>query len=150
MTKSGNSGVQSAARFTTRETGRHRTAVRHGRALLGQPLRRRHFGGMMKAADAKLVKKVLKEEMFNDYYIKAVGKHITIKLNGETTVDDDFAKAATSTDTSSLPAARRAAHGSDLKNMPSSRDHGKEVNMVVKIVDAAAAMVDLERTELPP
>jgi hypothetical protein len=51
-----------------------------------------HFGGMMKAADPNLVKRVLKNEDFNDYYIKCVGKHVTIKLNGETTVDDDFAK----------------------------------------------------------
>jgi hypothetical protein len=51
-----------------------------------------NFGGMMKAADPKLVKSVLKENEFNDYYIKCVGKHVTIKLNGETTVDDDFAK----------------------------------------------------------
>jgi hypothetical protein len=50
------------------------------------------FGGMMKAADAALVKKVLKETDFNDYYIKCVGKHVTIKLNGETTVDGDFPK----------------------------------------------------------
>ena len=46
----------------------------------------------MKAADAKLVKKVLKEDDFNDYYIKCVGTHVTIKLNGETTVDEDFPK----------------------------------------------------------
>jgi hypothetical protein len=52
------------------------------------------FGGMMKASDAKLVKKVLKEADFNDYYIKCVGKHVTIKLNGETTVDADFPKMA--------------------------------------------------------
>jgi hypothetical protein len=51
-----------------------------------------NFGGMMKAADAKLVEKVLKKTDFNDYYIKCVGKHVTIKLNGETTVDDDFPK----------------------------------------------------------
>lgn len=47
-------------------------------------------GGMMKQAPPELVKKVLKEHDFNDYHIKAVGKHVTIKLNGETTVDDDF------------------------------------------------------------
>ena len=35
---------------------------------------------------------MLKKDDFNDYYIKCVGKHVTIKLNGETTVDDDFAK----------------------------------------------------------
>ncbi len=51
-----------------------------------------NFGGMMKAADPKLVKDVLKVDDFNDYYIKCVGKHVTIKLNGKTTVDDDFAK----------------------------------------------------------
>jgi Domain of Unknown Function (DUF1080) len=50
------------------------------------------FGGMMKQSDAKLVKEVLKVDDFNDYYIKCVGKHVTIKLNGKTTVDDDFAK----------------------------------------------------------
>jgi 3-keto-disaccharide hydrolase len=47
-------------------------------------------GGMMKQAPADLVKRVLKEGGFNDYYIKCVGKHVTIKLNGQTTVDDDF------------------------------------------------------------
>jgi hypothetical protein len=51
-----------------------------------------HFGGMMKASDPKLVSKVLKKDDFNDYYIKCVGDHVTIKLNGETTVDGDFPK----------------------------------------------------------
>jgi hypothetical protein len=51
-----------------------------------------NFGGMMKASDAKLIEKILKKDDFNDYYIKCVGKHVTIKLNGETTVDDDFDK----------------------------------------------------------
>jgi hypothetical protein len=51
-----------------------------------------HFGGMMKQAPEDVVKKVLKPTDFNDYYIKCVGKHVTIKLNGETTIDDDFEK----------------------------------------------------------
>ena len=50
------------------------------------------FGGMMKQAPADVVKKALKPKDFNDYYIKCVGKHVTIKLNGQTTVDDDFPK----------------------------------------------------------
>jgi hypothetical protein len=50
-----------------------------------------HFGGMMKAAPKEVVKEVLKVDDFNDYYIKCVGKHVTIKLNGKTTVDGDFA-----------------------------------------------------------
>jgi hypothetical protein len=47
-------------------------------------------GGFMKQANAEVVKKALKPGEFNDYSIKAVGKHVTIKLNGATTVDDDF------------------------------------------------------------
>jgi hypothetical protein len=49
-----------------------------------------HVGGMMKAASAPLVKKVLKNDGFNDYHIRCVGNRITIKLNGETTVDQNF------------------------------------------------------------
>lgn len=51
-----------------------------------------HFGGMMKQAPKEVVEKVLKKDDFNDYYIRCEGKHVTIKLNGETTVDDDFDK----------------------------------------------------------
>jgi len=51
-----------------------------------------HFGGMMKAAPKDVVKEVLKPDDFNDYHIKCVGKHVTIRLNGKTTVDDDFPK----------------------------------------------------------
>jgi hypothetical protein len=51
-----------------------------------------NFGGMMKQAPEELVKKILKPSDFNDYYIKCVGQHCTIKLNGETTVDEDFDK----------------------------------------------------------
>jgi hypothetical protein len=47
---------------------------------------------MMQAAPKELVAKVLKKDDFNDYYIKCVGNHVTIKLNGEITVDGDFPK----------------------------------------------------------
>ncbi len=50
------------------------------------------FGGMMKQADAKAVNEKLKNDDFNDYHIKCVGKHVTISINGVTTVDDDFEK----------------------------------------------------------
>ena len=51
-----------------------------------------NFGGMMKASNFDEVKKVLKPDDFNDYYIKVVGKHVTIRLDGLTTIDDDFEK----------------------------------------------------------
>jgi hypothetical protein len=38
------------------------------------------------------VNKVLKLNHFNDYSIKCGGKHVTIKVNGVTTVDDGFKK----------------------------------------------------------
>ncbi|HTU89116.1 MAG TPA: protein kinase [Gemmataceae bacterium] len=41
-------------------------------------------------ADKDAVARVLKENDFNNYSIKCVGKHVTIKLNGITTVDADF------------------------------------------------------------
>jgi hypothetical protein len=56
-----------------------------------------HFGKdgahyMMKAAPKDVVAKAMpKKGEFVKYYIKCVGKHVTIKLNDLTTVDDDFA-----------------------------------------------------------
>jgi hypothetical protein len=50
------------------------------------------FGGMMQAAPAK-VQKAVKAKDFNDYYIKVAGKHVTIKINGETSIDETFDKA---------------------------------------------------------
>ncbi|HTU88651.1 MAG TPA: DUF1080 domain-containing protein [Gemmataceae bacterium] len=51
------------------------------------------FGNkMMKQSPPNLVKKAVKPSDFNDYAIKCVGKHVTIKINGETMVDDDFSE----------------------------------------------------------
>jgi hypothetical protein len=50
-----------------------------------------HLGGMMHQSPQDLVSRVMKRGQFNDYHIKVVGKHVTIRLNGATTVDDDFA-----------------------------------------------------------
>jgi len=89
---SGNSGVQIRSEVFKPEE----LAVKGPQCDMGDvywgSLYGEHFGGMMKQAAEDVVKKVLKADDFNDYYIKCVGKHITIKLNGETTVDDDFEK----------------------------------------------------------
>jgi hypothetical protein len=50
------------------------------------------FGGMMKQSPPDLVKKAVKPADFNDYSIKCVGKHVTIRVNDETMVDGDFPK----------------------------------------------------------
>ncbi|HEV3204844.1 MAG TPA: DUF1080 domain-containing protein [Gemmataceae bacterium] len=85
-----NSGVQIRSEIFDKQ----KFAVKGPQCDMGQQfwgsLYGEHFGGMMQAADPNLVKKVLKKDDFNDYYIKCVGKHVTIKLNGETTVDKDF------------------------------------------------------------
>jgi hypothetical protein len=48
-------------------------------------------GGMMKASPSDFVKKSVKPGDFNDYHIVVKGNHVTIKVNGQTTVDEDFA-----------------------------------------------------------
>ncbi len=92
MTKSGNSGIQIRSKIPDTKV----FAVAGPQCDMGGPywgsLYGERFGGMMKAADGKLVGKILKVEDFNDYSIKCVGKRVTIKLNGTTTVDEDFAK----------------------------------------------------------
>ena len=92
LSKGGNSGVQIRSHIHDQKT----FAVTGPQCDMGQQfwgsLYGEHFGGMMKAADEKLVKKTLKEDDFNDYYIKCVAKHVTIKLNSQTTVDEDFPK----------------------------------------------------------
>jgi hypothetical protein len=49
------------------------------------------FGGMMKASGKEVVEKVKKDD-FNDYYIKVVGKKVTIKVNDVVAVDQEFEK----------------------------------------------------------
>jgi hypothetical protein len=87
----GNSGVQIRSDIFNMK----QFAVRGPQCDIGEgywgSLYGEHFGGMMKAAP-KESQKVVKKGDFNDYYIKCVGKHVTIKLNGTTTVDDDFPK----------------------------------------------------------
>ena len=87
-----NSGVQIRSEIFDRKT----FAVKGPQCDMGQiywgSLYGEHFGGMMKQAPEALVKKVLNKDDFNDYYIQCVGTHVTIKLNGETTVSDDFPK----------------------------------------------------------
>ena len=90
----GNSGVQIRSKiFNAKEFAVAGPQCDIGQVFWGS-LYGEHFGGMMKQAPADLVKKVLKEKDFNDYYIKCVGDHVTIKLNGHTTVDGDFPKMA--------------------------------------------------------
>lgn len=90
--KSGNSGIQIRSKIINPKT----FAVGGPQCDMGQQywgsLYGEQFGGMMKAADPNLVKEVLKADDFNDYSIKCVGKKVTIKLNGKTTVDEEFAK----------------------------------------------------------
>lgn len=88
----GNSGVQIRSKIANPKT----LAVAGPQADMGDgywgSLYGELFGGMMKEANRSEVNKVLKKDDFNDYSIKCVGKHVTIKINGVTSVDEDFAK----------------------------------------------------------
>jgi hypothetical protein len=88
----GNSGVQIRSEIANKE----HYAVRGPQADIAAgfwgSLYGELFGGMMKAAPPQVINRVLKKADFNDYYIRCAGKHVTIKLNGAVTVDDDFPK----------------------------------------------------------
>ena len=59
--------------------------------------------GMMKQSDGKKVAAAVKGTEFNDFAVVAKGPHVTIKVNGETMVDDDF-KALPGKDAKPAPA----------------------------------------------
>jgi hypothetical protein len=86
----GNSGVQIRSKLVDPK----KFAVHGPQADIGKGYWGSLYGegsGMMKKAPDE-TQKAVKEKEFNDYSIKCVGKHVTIKVNGVTTVDDDFPK----------------------------------------------------------
>jgi hypothetical protein len=91
----GNSGVQiRSERFDkdTKQPFRVRgPQVDIGKSYWGS-LYGEGVGGMMKASSPDAIKKAVKETEVNEYYILAKGTKITIKINGETMVDQDFPK----------------------------------------------------------
>ena len=92
LNETGNSGVQIRSKITKpEEVGVSGPQCDMGQVYWGS-LYGEGFGGMMKSSDAATVKKVVKVNEFNDYYILCTGKHVTIKINGTTMVDGDFAK----------------------------------------------------------
>ena len=88
----GNSGVQIRSKLEDAE----KFIVAGPQCDMGQgywgSLYGERFGGMMKQSPPDLVKKVVRPNDFNDYSIKCVGKHVAIKINGETMVEGDFPK----------------------------------------------------------
>jgi hypothetical protein len=42
---------------------------------------------LLATAKPELIQKVLKDKDWNEYVVRAEGKHITIAINGETTID---------------------------------------------------------------
>ncbi len=92
----GNSGVQIRSKVVDGEKEKGKFVVAGPQADIGAgywgSLYGERFGGMMKQSPADLVKKAVKEKDFNDYSIKVVGKKCTIKVNGETMVDQEFEK----------------------------------------------------------
>jgi hypothetical protein len=86
----GNSGVQ--LRSTLRDDKKF--VVAGPQADIGEQywgsLHGEGVGGTMKSVDAKKVAAVVKPKEFNEYKIVAKGTRITITINGETMVDDDF------------------------------------------------------------
>lgn len=88
----GNSGVQiRSERFDKDEKQPFR--VRGPQVDVGKGYWGSLYGegfGMMKQSNGDAVKKAVKGSEFNDFHIVAKGTRITIKVNGETMVDQDF------------------------------------------------------------
>ncbi len=92
----GNSGVQIRSERTDKDDPANKQPFRVrgpqvdvGKGYWGS-LYGEGVGGMMKASSPDAIKKAVKETEFNDYHIVAKGTKITIKINGETMVDQDF------------------------------------------------------------
>lgn len=92
----GNSGVQIRSKLLDDEKSKGKFIVAGPQADIGAKywgsLYGEKFGGMMQASKPDMVEAKVKPKEWNDYSIKAVGKHVTIKINGETMVDGDFEK----------------------------------------------------------
>jgi uncharacterized protein (TIGR03067 family) len=92
--RAGNSGVQIRSRITDElrcvvkgpqcEIGNHGSGSTWG-SLVTEPA-----GRPWVLADRDRVKQVVKQDAFNDYRVRCVGKHITITINGSAMVDADF------------------------------------------------------------
>lgn len=88
----GNSGVQVRSIVTDRKT----MEVKGPQCDIGTgywgDLYGENMGGMIQPAPKDKVKEVVKLADFNDYFIRCVGKHVTISINGTTMVDGEFPK----------------------------------------------------------
>src|SRR5262249_51227370 len=87
----GNSGVQIHSEIVDND----KFIVRGPQCDIGQQFWGSLVGERMnplfiKRSPGDLVKKVVKPDDFNDYSVKCLGKHVTIKINGETMVDGEF------------------------------------------------------------
>jgi len=85
-----NSGVQIRSRLANRDTLAvfgHQVDMGEGYwgSIYGEGI-----GGMAKMAPQEKVLQVFKKDDFNDFLIRCTGKHVLVRLNGLTTVDDDF------------------------------------------------------------
>ncbi|MCS7020402.1 MAG: DUF1080 domain-containing protein [Gemmataceae bacterium] len=92
----GNSGVQIRSRLLDGPKEKGKYIVAGPQADIGQQywgsLYGERFGGMMKQSSPERVKKLIKPDGFNEYRIRVVGKRVTIVINGETFLDEEFEK----------------------------------------------------------
>jgi hypothetical protein len=87
----GNSGVQIRSTLTDR----NKFIVQGPQCDMGEnywgDLYGELSGGLIRKAPG-WIKEYVRADAFTDYYVRCVGKHVTIQLNGMTTVDGEFAQ----------------------------------------------------------
>jgi hypothetical protein len=87
----GNSGVQ----FRSRIVDPAKFTVAGPQGNMGRPFwgglyGERDPGRWLRLPKQTVVREIVKPAEFNDYVLKCVGKRVTIKINGTTTLDDHF------------------------------------------------------------
>ena len=87
----GNSGVQ----FRSRIVDAAKYTVAGPQGNMGRPFWGGIYGELdpgrwLRLPKQTVVREIVKPAEFNDYVIRCVGKRVTIKINGTTTVDDHF------------------------------------------------------------
>ncbi|HLW66776.1 MAG TPA: SUMF1/EgtB/PvdO family nonheme iron enzyme, partial [Gemmataceae bacterium] len=87
----GNSGLQFRSKLVNRDTfDVHGPQIDIGRGVWSYLYEEGPNGRFLAKAPSEVVARTIKPLGFNEFYVRCVGKHLTVKFNGDITLDRDF------------------------------------------------------------
>jgi serine/threonine-protein kinase len=87
----GNSGLQIRSKLASREDfAVHGPQIDIGRGVWSYLYQEGPRGRFLAQAPSEVVARTIRPLGFNDFHIRCVGKHLTVKFNGDTTIDGEF------------------------------------------------------------